>query len=1019
MRALLVLVIAVVLLVAPLHTLGEPSWQKIWEDTFDRQDVGSDWYLISGKASIVDGRLFLEGGGATILVERAFKPDVRFEFDAEADPNQPPCDLSAAIGANKYHGYAYLLAFGGQSNRVNQLLGPDVRQVDKKPPFVIEHGKKYHIVAQQEGKRLTYTVNGVKILDAVSTDLACGPGFDRIGLVTWAGMFVDNFRVYERSEPHPNTPIYPTRLPDTALYRNGRQLVVRDGATVTADVREAVDAFNHGELHEALALFRKVEDPIVSLVGEAYVIGDLGYEEKLQFQEGKQTADFKELADRFAKVAKTDHSNSELAAYAQVAAWLPDLIMSRSGRTNAVRLVALGPENNPFYYKARLYEARYHYWDGAEGGNNEMKQRAQSWMAELKKLWPENSVLRQYTGEQVPWAEELNADTSRHPVWAAYLREAYGRQIRIMERFFTCRQGPDGGLGGGYGDDCELMRTWMQIAAISSASETVRAGIERLSEGIWKNELKDGFSRSIGDVEHSAEPSADTLPTMLLIRYGDPLWVERNMRSCKTIRERFMGIDKKGYPRFKSAEFGADGVNTDPRAGGDTGYHARPMKHFIWQAWWGDLEAKDWFVRWCDGWRAATVARIGNKIPGYAPPTIWYPSGDINPPTGARWFDRGWNYYGDMGGMIHDSLLCAYYLTKDAKFLKPFQLAMDIATYGPYTWTQYPEGSEEAQRQGIAHMPDAQKTALYKWLTGECVYDEYTQRFAEPVYKYRINHDLAAFQSSFENAAKSQRYNLEFKTTEVLSTDRAALDSALTVFGAYTGAVTGLRDAATPTFAVTYDTPNNEFAALVTEATPKRLRVRLYSFHNEPVRMALKVWQLLPGVYILNQGELVAGEHPFQNRYTWIEPQKVNIRHRAEAIYINLPPQKEWVVDLRLDEPISVPKTAPDLAVHERDTKIVEKGLEITVHNIGNSKSSPVKAVLQVNKAGKWIDAGRALVPALLEPQGLTPSTKKVIIPVDAKLLKGNYRVVLDPTDEVYEICETNNSFEHNVAIMP
>lgn len=1009
MRTGLLLVTIAAILGAPQVALPQSEWSVVWEDGFDRQEVGSDWHVVSGKASILDGRLFLEGGGATALVQRAFKPDVRIEFDAEADPSQPPCDLSLALGGNPDHGYSYLLAFGGQSNRVNQLLGPGVRQVDEKPPFLIEHGRKYHIIAQQEGKRLTYTVNGTKILDATSTDLACGPGFDRVGLVTWAGMLVDNVRVYERATRHPDTPAFPTKLPPTPLYREGRQLRARDGALVSPDVVDAVDAFNGGDLRGALGRFRRVSDPVLSLVGQAYVIGDLAYEEKQQFQFNKPTADFKDLADRFARASAADPASETLAVYAQAARWLQSLVMMRSGQTDAIRLVALGPEDNPFYYKARLYEARYHYWNGAEGGNSAIKQQACDWMAEIKKLWPENTVLKQYTGEPVPWAEELNADTSRHPAWAAYLREAYSRQVKLMERFFTQRQGPDGGLGGGYGDDCELMRTWMQIAAISSASETVRLGIERLADGIWTNECKDGFSKGIGDVEHSSEPSADMFPTMLLIRYGDPLWVERNLRSCKTIQERAMGIDKKGYPRFVSSEFGAVGANTGVRAGGDTGYHARAMKHFIWQAWWGDAEAKDWFVRWCDGWRAATVARIGNKIPGYAPPTIWYPSGDIDPPNGARWFDKGWNYYGNMGGMVYDSLLCAYYLSRDPKFLRAFQLGMDIATYGPYTWQQYPEESEMAQRQGLAHMPDSQKTALYKWLTGERVYDEYTLRHGDPAQNYRVNYDLDAYMRSFERAATGQRTNLELQTTEVLSTDRAALGSALTVFGAYTGAVMGLRDAATPTFAVTYDTPNNDFAALVTESTPKRLRVWLYSFNEKPMRVGLKLWQLLPGVYVLNQGEMIKGEQSFQHRYTWIDPRSVKVEHRAQTVYVDVPPTKVWVVDFRLDTPISVPKTAPDLALGAGDVKRIADGLQVTVHNIGNAKSAPVDVTLQVEKAGKWTTVSRARVPAIPAPAKLSPSTAFVKLVASAASLAGKYRVAIDPEDKLYEICETNN----------
>lgn len=989
----------------PLH--AQAQWKLAWEDNFDRADVGPDWLAVSGKASIRDGRLLLEGGGATLLTARTFAPDVRLEFDAEAMPGLPPCDLSATIGANKDHGYGYLLAFGGQNNRVNQLLGSGVHQVDRKPKLLIEHGKKYHIIAQEEGKRLTCSVNGITILDAVSTDLAAGPGFDRVGLVTWNGMYVDNLKVYERAEPHPDTPAYPGRLPDAPIYRDGRKLVAREGAGSGA--ASAVKAFNRGDLGEALRRFRAVADSRASLVGQAYVIGDLAYQEKQQYEHGKYTADFEDLASRLAEACRRHPTDSVLAAYLRAAESFKHLIMMRSGMTDAIRLVALGPENNPFYYKARLYEARYHYWNGAEGGSAAIKREACDWMAELKELWPENTVLKQYTGESVPWGERLCADTERHPAWAAYLREAYARNVAIMERFFRERQGSDGGLGGGYGDDCELMRTWMQVAAISTASEPVRLGIERLADGIWRNECKDGFAKNIGDVEHSSEPSADMFPTMLLVRYGDPLWIERNLRSCKTIHDVCMGIDKKGYPRFKSSEFGASGVNLGVRAGGDTGYHARPMKHFIWQAWWGDPHAKDWFVRWCDGWRAATMAEVDGKISGYVPPTIWYPSGDIDPPNGAKWFDKGYNYYGNMGGMIEDAFLCAYYLSKDPKFLKPFQKGMDLATSGPLPSEGQPENSPEAQRMSLIHMPDANKTALYKWLTGERVYDEYTLRFGDPAQNYRVNYDLDTYQASFARAATSQRNNLELQTTEVLSTDRAALGSALTVFGAYTGAVCGLRDAATPTFAVTYDTPDNDFAALVTESTPKRLRVWLYSFHDKPMRMGLKLWQLTPGSYVLNQGELVSGEHSFQHRYRWVSPSQVKVTHRADVVYVSVPAGKVWVVDLRLDTPIPVPKSAPDLAVGPSDVRRVGNTLSVTVHNVGNAASAVSTVLAQVERDGRWITVGKAGVPALAAPKDFLPSRRSVTIPAK-NLAGGRSRILIDPSDKQYEICETNNS---------
>ena len=192
----------------------------------------------------------------------------------------------------------------------------------------------------------------------------------------------------------------------------------------------------------------------------------------------------------------------------------------------------------------------------------------------------------------------------------------------------------DGSAVDGRGPVCSLTTlaptSCRGFAAISTGPEQARAGIQKLADGVWKT-LKDGYDPGIGDVEHSSEPSADTAPAMLLLCYGDPLYVERNMLSCRTIKERFMGIDANGYPRFISSEFGAGGVNRQPQAGGDTGYHARAMKHLLWQAWWGDPVAHDWFARWADGWRAKTAARIAAASPAATrtesmppkPPCIW------------------------------------------------------------------------------------------------------------------------------------------------------------------------------------------------------------------------------------------------------------------------------------------------------------------------------------------------------------------------------------------------------------
>ena len=976
-------------------TTADPAWRPAFEDDFERNELGNAW-IVRGQATIEHGRLQLIGPGSVALIARPFAADVRLEFDAAAWPGAPPCDLSATIAAHPDRGYTYLLAFGGQNNRVNQLIGPGVHLVDEKPPLRIEPGRTYHLVATREGRRLTYEVDGRRVLEAPVENIVGGPGFDHVGLVTWAGMLADNVRVYERVTPHPDTPSYLTSLPGLPIEREGRTVRTVD-PRLEAPARPAIEALAAGRFEDARAAFDSLADPLARLAGLSSLFGDLNYIER--------PGDLSTLAAEWRKAAAADPGDATLATYARAADHFGRLTMSRAGDIDATLLVQLGPAHNPFYWKARLYQARYLYWNGREGGDPARIRRAVEWMNELKSLWPDNRVLREYTGQDVPWGEELTADTATHPAWAAFLREAYARQIAIMRRWFALRQAPDGQLGGGWGDDVELMRTWIPIAGISTGAGDVTAGIERLAHGVW-GICRDGYANEIGDVEHTAEPSADVLPGMMFLRYGDPLYVEWNLRTARTIRERFMAIDANGYPRFRSSEFGAPGVHD---AGGDTGYHARAMKHFLWLAWRGSLEARDWFVAWADGWRAATMLDLPDKPAGVPPSSIWYPDGGIVPPGAAVWYDEKRNYYGPRGlpQMVFDALLSAAWLSGDSRFTEAFETMMDLATRGPLPGPDPAPGSPEWNRAGLAHVPTANHAAVYRLLTGSGVYDEYLRRNATAFQRYVIDRDLGPLLQSFEHTARSLRVNLWLQTTEVLSTDRAALPGALDVFGAYTGAVQPLTDAQCPTFAVTYETPDPDFAALVVESGPRRLRVWLYGFWPAPTRVVLRPWLLETGEYVLMHGEQLAGERPLQHRYAWAAPERVRILHRAEPIDLVVPPRKVYVADLRLARSITVPARACDLAIGPRDVQREPDSIKVTVHNIGNAPAEEFDVALQQARAGRWETVTQSQVRRLPDPQGFVPYTATVRLPIQKP--QQELRIAVDPADELYELCEDNN----------
>jgi hypothetical protein len=147
-----------------------------------------------------------------------------------------------------------------------------------------------------------------------------------------------------------------------------------------------------------------------------------------------------------------------------------------------------------------------------------------------------------------------------------------------------------------------------------------------------------------------------------------------------------------------------------------------------------------------------------------------------------------------------------------------------------------------------------------------------------------------------------------------------------------------------------------------------------------------------------------------QQRYTWGPAVDVRHLHRGTPIDVEVPSKKEWVVDLRLREPIARPRSLPDLAVGSRDIRLDGNTLHVSVHNIGGEKADAFDVSIELKKDGRWHEVKRSTMDGLPAITRFEPVIREQVFELDASLIGQDLRVVVDTDQQVDEIYELNNT---------
>ena len=538
-------------------------------------------------------------------------------------------------------------------------------------------------------------------------------------------------------------------------------------------------------------------------------------------------------------------------------------------------------EQSPLYPLTCLYRGRMLVWATNEYGNiifyhdtrRKFFDKAVEQFKIARAAFPDNRIIGMYLGEPIG-PEKQYPNMGGAPAWAALQREGLERLADIIDWWIDHRLQEDGQYGGAWDDDCEMWRHWVPVMVAFESPKVSRAQAF-FSEALLRQEyMKDGYTSRTYDVEHTAEPSTDTITPMMHLSPDDAGWKRRAMRLAELMETVWTGRNERGMLQFKSTYFNALKVDPSPKRACDTPYHVVAIQPtlVLWQRT-GDEKLTRLFSAWMDTWVDASARSERGKPAGVIPAAIYWPEGRIGGP-GPDWWDP--QHHGEPKlyewpsavTKLTDALLLTWHMTGKEKYLAPIRSMARIRS----EWLTRPSkgslkpGSEPWCGSRLGSLGGT--LAKYRLLTGSTEFDELLARDYGALTLAGPDSDRKPLTTALRGTAGALRVNFPGYTSEVRFTDRVLTFPRL--FGAdmmFPEAVaanskrpdpnllyataTGNRGGFVvfPLGAVRWLTPPRQIAALVTRAATDGFTAELFHFGHEARRMGAEFYLLSPGRY--------------------------------------------------------------------------------------------------------------------------------------------------------------------------
>ncbi len=729
-------------------------------------------------------------------------------------------------------------------------------------------------------------------------------------------------------------------------------------------------------------------------------------------------------------------------------------------------------EGSPLYYKSQLYIAR--------AANMLLPYIpklgvARQILEELEKKFPEDRYVRYFldwewenhgdgTHASDWYMEDYLAKSEGAPEWARQLQAAWATQVDWAEWWVKFKQRPEGNLGGGWGDDVEIVGAFGYMDFVSKGvSELCMNGMRKFMEGLWNFSEVDpelGYCMPTADVAHSAEWTGDTLGVMVQVDYGNPVWIERSMKTGKLMRDLWTGYNVKEQRQFRANYLGAAQVGSGGQMNEDwSNLRAiRPASAVLRYN--QNPTIRKLFIELADAWLGSAMSTERGKPKGVYPRMVsfpeaiiggihspnWYTAADPPEPNQHSWTGQGIHEY------MYDLMRTVYSQTGDRKYFEPMRLQYELgARYG-----NVPEEKGAARlrnRRGElpweVEMPTRAgfELVLEKWQPKHTKKREVEKESggetkrekskAERGSERWVGESLEGLQYWLEarRAMEGREGELEKDitrgeiiddatflnhmlrmgwpkdTTEAAATDRVGFPGWPHAFYIYTGGRYGGALFEAP---VTYRDTTKYFAAAVMGSDAQGLRIIFCNMTPETREVGIVPWELeAGGRYALKYGPDADEDETMDSI---AEEREFDLPQRGTPIRIKVEPNVTYMIEVDQIERGRAAEPAPDPGLSERDIRWVKerKLLLATIHNVGAKAVRGVEVEFyDGNPEEGGTRIGGSFVPNIEAPNDLEPQTVTVGVSWSPTEEAHEIYVVVDPNDEIKDEITTFNNAAH------